>query len=322
MSGPHFLGKETDEIPLIDFLLRKREGANIETMEVPTDDEFKKRWKACRALLDDESPLVRNALLSKFREEPEEGRVFLREIADEKDPLLAKHAQDLIKSLGWVDGRSDFISFIRSQRYELETGWFLLDRTVYPSFELSAATLFLDKLGDRCRELLTPPMLPREICSVINRVLFHEYGFRGAVKDFENPENSFLHRVLERRKGLPITMSVLYLLVARRLGFDLEPIGLPNRFIVGCFSEDRPFYLDPWAGGKFYDFDQMGGLLEEYSIENSGSALLPVTVADTLTRGCRNLVHHYSLAEDQAKARLFNTFVLEFERIQGIATSA
>jgi regulator of sirC expression with transglutaminase-like and TPR domain len=111
-------------------------------------------------------------------------------------------------------------------------------------------------------------------------------------------------------------------LVARRLGFDLEPIGLPNRFIVGCFSEERPFYMDPWAGGRFYDFDQMGGFLEEYSIENSGSVLLPVTVADTLVRGCRNLVHHYSLAEDQEKARLFNTFVQEFERIQGIATSA
>ena len=107
-----------------------------------------------------------------------------------------------MKSLGWVDGVSGFIEFIRSRRYELETGWFLLDRAVYPSFELSSATLFLDKLSDRCRELLTPPMLPLEICSVMNRVLFHEYGFRGAGKDFENPQNSFLHRVLERGKGL------------------------------------------------------------------------------------------------------------------------
>jgi regulator of sirC expression with transglutaminase-like and TPR domain len=294
----------------------------MDVMIVSTSEEFKRRWKACRALLDDDSPLVRNALLAKLRDEPEEGRMFLREITEDSDPLLARHAQDLIKLLGWVDGKSDFIAFIRSQRYELETGWFLLDRTVYPSFELSSATLFLDELGDRCRELLTPPMLSREICSVINRVLFHEYGFRGAVKDFENPDNSFLHRVLERRKGLPITMSILYILVARRLGFDLEPIGLPNRFIVGCFSEERPFYMDPWAGGRFYDFDQMGGFLEEYSIENSGSVLLPVTVADTLVRGCRNLVHHYSLAEDQEKARLFNTFVQEIERIQGIATSA
>ena len=84
-------------------------------------------------------------------------------------------------------------------------------------------------------------MLPLEICSVMNRVLFHEYGFRGAGKDFENPQNSFLHRVLERRKGLPITLSVIYILIARRLGFDLEPIGLPGRFMVGCFSDERPF---------------------------------------------------------------------------------
>ena len=300
----------------------KGEDAKIAMMDVPTDPEFRKRWKACRALLDDESPLVRKALLAKLRDEPEEGRVFLRQIAAEDDPLLAGHARALVKSLGWVDGPGDFLSFIRSQRYELETGWFLLDRTVYPSFELSSATLFLDKLADRCRELLTLPMPARETCAVINRVLFHEYGFRGAGKDFENPENSFLHRVLERRKGLPITMSVLYLLVARRLSFDLEPIGLPNRFIVGCFDEERPFYLDPWAGGKIHDFDQMEGFLEEYSIENSGSALLPVTVADTLARGCRNLVHHYSLAQDRENARLFNTFVLEFERIQGLAASA
>ena len=81
-------------------------------------------------------------------------------MSEDEDPLLARHAQDLMKSLGWVDGVSGFIEFIRSRRYELETGWFLLDRTVYPSFELSSATLFLDELADRCRDLLTPPCFP------------------------------------------------------------------------------------------------------------------------------------------------------------------
>ena len=52
-------------------------------MEVSGDDQFKRRWKACRALLDDESPYVRSALLAKFREEPEEGQAFLREIAED-----------------------------------------------------------------------------------------------------------------------------------------------------------------------------------------------------------------------------------------------
>lgn len=291
-------------------------------MQIDDEKEFERRWKPFRSLLDDDTPLVRKALLDRLRENAEEGMVFLRDLTKDPDPLLARHAEDLITSLGWVDATRDFMTFIRSQRYEMESGWFLLDRTVYPGFELSSATLFLDKLALRCRELLVSPMLPRETCSVLNRVLFHEFGFRGAVKDFENPENSFLHRVLERRKGLPITLSAVYLLVARRIGLDLEPIGLPGRFMVGCFSEERPFYVDPWAGGKSYDLDQMEGFLEEYSIEDSGSALLPVTVADTLSRACRNLVHHYMKGEDHSKSRLFHSFVLEFERIQRITTSA
>ena len=292
------------------------------SMEMNDKERFARRWRPFRALLDDESPLVRKALLDQLEENAEEGVVFLREMSEDDDPLLARHAQDLMKSLGWVDGVAGFIEFIRSRRYELETGWFLLDRTVYPSFELSSATLFLDELSDRCRELLAPPMLPLEICSVMNRVLFHEYGFRGAGKDFENPQNSFLHRVLERRKGLPITLSVIYILIARRLGFDLEPIGLPGRFMVGCFSDERPFYIDPWSGGRIHEVDQVEEYLGDYSIEDSGSALLPITVADTLVRGCRNLIHHYLKAEDPEKSGLFTTFVLEFERIQRIAASA
>jgi regulator of sirC expression with transglutaminase-like and TPR domain len=117
-------------------------------------------------------------------------------------------------------------------------------------------------------------------------------------------------------------MSVLYLLIARRLSFDLEPIGLPGRFMLGCFSEEKPFYVDPWSGGKIHEVEDMEVYLEDYSIEDSTSALLPVTVADTLVRGCRNLVRHYLLAEDEPKSRLFNSFVLEFERVRRIAASA
>ena len=142
-----------------------------------------------------------------------------------------------------LDVIGDFLDFIGSQRYELETGWFLLDRTVYPEFEPAEATLLMDKLSDRVRELITPPLGPRQTCSIINRVLFHEHGFRGAGKNFEDPENSFLHRVLERKQGLPITLSVLYLLIARRIGFELEPIGLLKRTLYGWMLQRRPTIL-------------------------------------------------------------------------------
>lgn len=282
----------------------------------------KRIFESLKTLVDDETPLVRDAVIKQLKSQPELGRLFLKDILEGSDPFLAKHAQEINKTLGWADVVGDFIEFIRSQRYELETGWFLLDRTVYPNFQATSATLFMDELSDRVRELVAPPLNPRQTCLVINRVLFHEYGFRGAGKDFEHPENSFLHRVLDRRQGLPITLSVLYLLIARRIGLELEPIGLPGRFMVGCFSEDRPFYLDAWSGGKILELEQMENFLEHSSIEDSGSALLPVTVGETLCRGCRNLVHHFLLAKDPEKSNLFSGFVKEFERVQRHASNA
>ena len=279
-------------------------------------------FQSIKTLIDDETPVVRDAVVQQLKNFPDEGKVFLQEILDGRDPLLAKHAQEINKSLGWADVIGEFLEFIRSQRYELETGWFLLDRTVYPDFQASSATLFMDKLADRVRELVAPPLSPRQTCSVLNRVLFHECGFRGSGKNFENPDNSFLHRVLDRRQGLPITLSVLYLLVARRIGLELDPIGLPGRFMVGCFAEERPFYIDAWSGGKILELEQMENFLEHSSIDDSGSALLPVTVAETLCRGCRNLVYHFQLSKNPEKSSLFDDFVKEFERVQRLASNA
>ena len=272
-------------------------------------------WNQVRRLLDDESPVVRKGLIDYLTKCPNEGIRFLEQVMREPDNLLAKHAHSLLVQLGWVDGVGDFLSFIRSLRYELESGWFLLDRTIFPGLDISSSTLFLDRLADRARELLLPPHSSKEICSVLNRVLFHEFNFRAASKDFSDPQNSFLHCVLERRRGLPITLSMVYLLVARRIGLELEPIGLPGRFMVGCFSDNKPFYIDAWSGGKFLEIEQMEDFLDDSSIENSGSYLLPVTVAETLTRGCRNLVQQYAKLGDEENSILFQNFVNEFERV-------
>jgi len=71
---------------------------------------------------------------------------------------------------------------------------------MYPTVDSVHSSLQLDKLADRVRELVAKPMDPRQMCLVINRVLFHEFGYRGAGKNFEDPDNSFLHCVLEQKK--------------------------------------------------------------------------------------------------------------------------
>ncbi len=285
--------------------------------------QFKtEKWKQLSRLLDDENPTVRSGLIDEFNRNPKDGLRFLEELIRAPNQLLAKHAQNYMVELGWIDGVGDFLNFIRSLRYELESGWFLLDRTISTNFDVASSTLFLDQLSDRVRELLLPPQTSKDICSIINRVFFHEYAFRPAIKDFTNPENSFLHRVLEEKKGIPITLCVVYLLVARRIGIELEPIGLPGRFMLGCFAENKPFYIDVWSGGKFYEIEQMEDFLGDFSIDESGSFLLPITVAETLSRGCRNLVGFYAKTGDLKKSLLFQRFVDEFEKAYQKETNA
>ena len=113
----------------------------------------------------------------------------------------------------------------------------MLARTVNPRLDAGRCCEQLDAIAARCRELIVEPSSAREKCRVLNRVLFHDYGFRGNIEHYTDPLNSYLDVVLERKKGIPVSLSIVYLLVAQRAGLELEPVGLPGHFMVGCFLD-------------------------------------------------------------------------------------
>lgn len=268
---------------------------------------------ALLTLLDDASPAVRKALVAHFQELGDCGIQFLREVSGGADRALAKHAAWFLAELKYGDPVADFRTFIRSLHYELETGTLLLGRTVNPALDAAACGAALDKIAARCRELTSDPATAREKCRILNRVLFHEWGFRGNVEHYTDPLNSFLDQVIARRKGIPISLSILYLLVAQRLDLELEPVGLPGHFVVGCFTAPEPFFVDPFDRGVFRDADEVFDLLRANNLTPTATDLMPTPVREVLCRCCRNLVNHYGTAGDPARAKLFASFVEEFE---------
>lgn len=85
----------------------------------------------------------------------------------------------------------------------------------------------------------------------LSAVLGRRHGFTGETREYDHPDNSMLPRVLDRRRGLPILLSVLYVAVARRAGIPLHGVGLPGHYVAGRFdaAEDKPLLLDPFHGG-------------------------------------------------------------------------
>lgn len=265
------------------------------------------------ALLDDSSKRVRAALLEAFAARPEAAQAALCAWAEGKDRSLAWHARWFLTELRFSDPVAEFRGFIQSMHYELETGALMLARTVLPALDAGACTEQLDRLAARCRELIAEPATARERCRALNRVLFHEEGFRGNTERYEDPLNSFLPAVLERKKGLPISLSIVYLLVAQRIGLELEPVGMPGHFLSGCFVDGQPFYIDAFERGTFRSAGELLLFLRSRGHEPAPSDLAPTPVREVLCRCCRNLAAHYAADGDAVRARLFEGFVAEFE---------
>jgi hypothetical protein len=280
---------------------------------VETDTLTAREREAFLALLDDPHPAVRRALLARFRQLGPVAALFLQAVAAGPNRVLARHAARFHHELDFRDPVADFRRFIRAGRYDLETGSLLLARVATPRLPAAALAGPLDALAGRCRELLVEPSSHRERCRIVNRVLFHEWGFRGNVGRYTDPRNSFLDQVLGRRTGIPVSLSIVYLLVGDRLGLELAPVGLPGRVVVGCFADELPFYVDPFAGGVFRDAAELSALRPDRPAGSLPFRPGPTPIREILCRSCRNLVLHCTAAGEPARARLFAGFVADFD---------
>lgn len=292
-------------------LHRTGKGLGLPCVEAPTFTVVQR--KALEELLDDPSATVRTALLAHFTRHGRESVTFLRALSSQSNRALAHHANEYLRELNLSDPVTEFRGFIRSLNYELETGALLLSRTIHPDLDIGASCSLLDRMAARCRELIVEPAGAREKCRIMNRVLFHEHGFHGNTENYADPLNSFLDQVLIRRKGIPLSLSLVYLLVAERIGLPLEPVGLPGHFLVGCYTEGEPFYIDAFNAGRLISSTEAVAMLRKQSLHPTLADLAPTPIREVLCRCCRNLVNHYTVSGEPERARLFAEFVAEFE---------
>jgi regulator of sirC expression with transglutaminase-like and TPR domain len=124
----------------------------------------------------------------------------------------------------------------------------LLARDEYPNLDVEATLCELDALAHEARNLVRGdwPARVQGLC----RFLFHDLGFRGNDRNYYDPRNSYLHLVMERRTGIPITLSVVAMAVGNRCGLEVQGVGLPGHFIAKAVEGEREILFDPFHGGR------------------------------------------------------------------------
>jgi len=220
-------------------------------------------------------------------------------------------AQQVLAQIQHEDliGSFYLVGLLEDEHIDLEQAAFLLARLGYPDLDMAPYQQELQKLTDRVgRRIkdLHPHRDKTRIVRVINQVLFEEEGFSGNVEDYYDPDNSFLNRVLERRTGIPITLSVIYLLIARRLHLPIRGINMPVHFICQYHSPPDSFYFDPFNAGRTLTRYDCMALLHRAKHPFHENFLQPARPRDIIARMMRNLIFVYHHRDDHAKLELLN----------------
>ena len=256
-------------------------------------------------LLDDDDPGIRRILMDTLLEHS-------LDIIFRKDEYLTEMGEN---------SRNKFADFLTENHFtivqkalsnlmstclediDLESAAVIISYWKNPQIIGREITEQLDEIAQRVERNMPDSGHPLGFIDHINDVLFRELGFRGNTTDYYNPENSFLYNVINTKKGIPITISLVYLLTAKRIGLPILGVPMPAHFIVKYESRDDEVFFDPYARGKIYSRKDCIEYLKNAYVENPENVLSGCNNYDIVLRILNNIQLVYSSYTDNPQMR-------------------
>lgn len=204
-----------------------------------------------------------------------------------------------------MDHRDRLVQLVRQPDADLAEAALLCSVEADPDLDVDVALLRIDALSD---QLLTRGFRssgPEADAAAIASYLAVDLGFAGDQQTYHDPANALLPRVLDRKRGLPITLSMLWVAIARRVDVAAYPINLPGHVVVGVAGPVRPVVVDPFHAGILLDDHALARRLETISngqITYHRAMLRPSSTVDVVRRLLNNLTRDYHAAGDARSA--------------------
>jgi len=209
---------------------------------------------------------------------------------------------------------SHWNEYVRSKELLLDRTAFMISKTLqYPSLDIERQLQIMDSMAHELRDFTNGKERPTEIINAMNEYIFVKKAFSGNAEDYYDPRNSYLNDVLARKTGIPITMSVLYIELARRIGFNLHGVGFPGHFLVKYVDGDLEIVLDPFSKGRILAYEDYQVLLDQLyngEIKFEKSFLNTVASEQILIRMLRNLKDTFVYSYDFDMALMATDMIL------------
>ena len=263
-------------------------------------------------LIDDRDEFVREQVREQLIKVGEDAIPFLEVNARTENLKIKSIASEIIQAIIPKQLLRQFEQLAQSSpsgHWSLEKGVILLQKFGYPDEETDSLSQSLDLLAKELSTLIEDSQSPEQIIQILTRYLFFEKGFEGNKIDFFETDNTYFSRVLDRRKGIPITLTALCVFLGQRIGLPIVGVGLPGRYIAKYESLTQPIYFDPFNEGRVLSQEDCASLTEQMGYHFEEHYLIAATSRETLTRMMNNLIVIYNKNSEPEKARCLSEFI-------------
>jgi len=291
--------------------------------------------KAMIRLLDDPDEAVSQALETRFMEEGEDIVDDLESIwLANEFPSVSRQIELLIKRIQKQGLHRRFNNWFQQEQPDLVEGWVLVSQVQYPGLKIEAIRRTLSDIKLDAWLMMGGVENDLDKVQILNHVFFEQQGFHGDNSQYHYTDNSFINRVLERKTGNPISLSVVYMVVAQSLGLPVFGVNLPQHFVVGFCQliegfegvknmkmvgvadvEKVLFYINPYSKGQVFSKENVDAFLKVVNVTPQTQFYQPCDVKEIIKRMLRNLHFSYGEVQDLEKQQE----VLQMMKLAGMS---
>jgi regulator of sirC expression with transglutaminase-like and TPR domain len=225
------------------------------------------------------------------------------------DPLLQSRIENLIHKIQFERIVHELDLWRLGGGFDLLQGLIIINKYQYPDLDEEAIIRMMDEIKRDAWLEMMYNMNAVEKVRLLNNVFYNVHGFKGNTKNYHDPQNSFVGKVLETRKGNPILLAAIYAIVAQRLDIPIYGVNLPRHFILAYIDEHIKdenggvlFYINAFNRGQIFGRHDVLSFLKQLNLPNDRQFFLPCDNFAIISRVLRNLQSSYSQAGTMEKA--------------------
>jgi regulator of sirC expression with transglutaminase-like and TPR domain len=263
-------------------------------------------------LLRDNDPATVTLLKKQLVDGGLESVTALRDLLALDDAAITAHVRDVLERIETNEAHDEMLlcAHLFPEQGDLESAWWLLTRCFRPEAPIAKLQRRLDTWGRRLRPLVATAVSSRERLQVLTTFLADDLGFRGNAEEYYEPKNSLLSDLIETRLGIPISLSMLYVIIGRRAKMQIEGINLPGHFV----ARYERILFDPFHGGRILSRADCEAILARQGLKSHSSYFGPASSRLVLMRMLANLVFIFERAGHRDKHDLVMSWLKALDR--------